>query len=54
MFELEPTLEVDRIRNLIINFGWKIAKQKIEDDEITLTIVKERPAKAPELDVGAS
>ena len=46
MKETEVTYEVDRIRNLISNFGWKVVKQKVTKEEIELTI--EKPIPAPE------
>ncbi len=49
-----PTFEIDRIRNLIVNFGWLIEKQKLADDEITLTIVKKIPVHPSAVDLGAS
>lgn len=54
MAGLEPTLEVERIKNLIVNFNWNVIKQKITDDEITLTITKEIQVEPSNLDVGAS
>lgn len=54
MPDLNPTLEIERIRNLIVNFDWQITKQKIEADEITLTIVKEKQVQPSDIDVGAS
>lgn len=40
LYDLEPTLEIKRIENLIINFGWELIKQEITDDNITLKIRK--------------
>lgn len=54
MAGLEPTLEIERIKNLIVNFNWDVTKQKISDDEIVLTITKKKPPATPDLDVGAS
>ncbi len=54
MLDLAPVFEVDRIRNLITNFGWEITKQKVSDDEITLTITKEKRVAPSAVDVGAS
>ena len=48
------TFEIDRIRHLIVNFGWLIEKQKLADDEITLTIVKKRQTLPSAVDLGAS
>ena len=44
MATVDPTLEIDRIKNLIINFDWKITKQEITDDAINLTISKSIPS----------
>jgi len=46
--------EIDRIKNLIVNFDWTIEKQKISDDEIVLTIVKKKQVAAVDVDLGAS
>jgi len=54
MAGLEPTLEIERIKNLIVNFSWHVTKQKITEDEITLTITKEIQVKPSDIDVGAS
>jgi hypothetical protein len=54
MSDYESTFEVERIRNLITNYGWEITKQKIQEDEITLTIVKEVSPTPSAIDVGAS
>lgn len=53
MAPLDPAIEIERIRNLIINFGWQIQKQEIKDDEIVLKVVKEIP-KPVSLSPGAS
>lgn len=54
MAGLEPTLEIERIRNLIVNFNWEVTKQKISDDEITLTITKKKSVPEVQLSVAAS
>jgi len=54
MSNMEPTLEIERIKNLIINFDWKITKQKITDEEIVLTIEKPKPTSLKESSAGAS
>jgi len=46
MKDTEVTYEVDRIKNLISNFGWKVAKQKVTKEELELTI--EKPILAPD------
>jgi len=43
MKDAEVTYEVDRIKKLIGNFGWKVAKQKVIKEEIELTIEKQIP-----------
>lgn len=54
MLKPDLTFEVDRIKNLIVNFDWTIEKQKLSDDEITLTIVKKTQAPPVDVDLGAS
>ncbi len=54
MKNTDPTFEIDRIRHLVVNFGWLIEKQKLSDDEITLTIVKKIQTPPPAVDLGAS
>ena len=41
MLDYEAVQEVDRVRNLVTNFGWEIIKQKIDKDDLELTIKKE-------------
>jgi hypothetical protein len=33
-------LEIDRLENIILNFGWKITSKLITEDDITITITK--------------
>jgi len=54
MPEMKSKLEIDRIENLISNFGWKITKQEIKEDEIVLRISKTIYATAVEIAAGAS
>jgi len=54
MSELTSKLEVDRIENMIINFGWKVIKQEIKETEIVLKISKPISVPAVEIDAGAS
>lgn len=54
MPDMETNMEIERIKNFIVNFAWEVEKQKISDDEITLTITKKRTLKPTEVDVGAS
>lgn len=35
-------LEIDRLGNLIIGFGWKVVKQEFTEDKIIITIEKPR------------
>lgn len=37
-------MEVDRVENMVINFGWKVIKQEVLDDNIILTIKKPVPS----------
>lgn len=43
----QARIEIDRINNLIRNFGWNISKQEILEKEIVLTIRK--PVSIPAL-----
>ena len=54
MIDTAIRFEIDRIQNLIANFDWIIEKQKISDDEITLTIVKKKQVLPSAVDLGAS
>lgn len=53
MPELEPTLEIERIKNLIINFDWLVVKQEITETSIILTISKSKPSSIKPEAVGA-
>ena len=35
-------IEIDRIENLVRNFGWDKIKEKLSDDSIELTIKKRK------------
>jgi len=54
MADMDSRLEVDRIENLISNFGWKVVKQEIKETEIVLKISKPISVPAVEIDAGAS
>jgi len=54
MSTTKDMLEIDRIRNLIINFDWKIVKQETSDKHIILTIQKDSPEPDIKLDAGPS
>ena len=46
-------LEVERIENLITNFGWKVIKTEMPEKLIILTIQKDRIEPKIKVDVGA-
>ena len=46
-------LEVDRIVNLITNFGWVKTSEAVTDDRIVMTISKPRVSPPPETGEGA-
>jgi len=46
-------IEVERIRNLIIGFGWMITNEQITDDKIIVTMEKKRVTPVEEMGVGA-
>lgn len=54
MPRLEPTLEIERIQNLIQNFNWKVERQEITDTAITLTISKPKDTSLDETSAGSS
>jgi len=54
MRKMKSKLEVERIENLIANFGWRIVKQEVKEDEIVLKISKTIYATAVGIDAGAS
>lgn len=51
MASVDSTLEIERIKNLIINFNWEIIKQEITEDNITLKIRKSIPPPVKESDL---
>jgi len=46
-------IEIERVNNLIRNFGWSKIKEELTDTDIILTIKKERGEPIPELGEGA-
>lgn len=40
MQEVRPEIEVERVMNLVVGFGWTKVKEEIIDDEIHLEIKK--------------
>lgn len=54
MSAVEPTLEIERIQNLIQNFNWKIDRREITDTSITLTISKPKDTSLIEGSAGSS
>ena len=54
MSDVIPTLEIERIENLINNFDWKVVKQEITETDIILTIKKPKGTSLTENSPGAS
>jgi len=46
-------IEIERIDNLVRNFGWSKIKEEITDEDIILTIKKKRVVAIPEVGEGA-
>ena len=46
-------LEIERVVNLFVNFGWVKTNEQITDDKIILTIEKPRVEAPPETGAGA-
>lgn len=42
-------MEVDRVENIVVNFGWKVIKQEVLDDNIIVTIKKPIPSEKEHL-----
>lgn len=40
MAGLDSVLEIEKIKGVLSNFSWKLVKQVITEQEITLTITK--------------
>lgn len=41
MPDVVTRMDIDRIKNFISNFGWKIVKQKVTEKEIELVLEKQ-------------
>ena len=54
MAGLEPTLEIERVTNLVGAFDWKLVKQEITEDAIILTISKPKKSSLKETKPGPS
>jgi len=39
---IEDRLEVERIQNLVRNFGWELVKQESSPDALVITLSKKR------------
>lgn len=46
-------IEIERVENLITNFGWTKVKEELTDDEIILTVKKPRAEPVKEFSPGA-
>ena len=46
-------IEIERVDNLVRNFGWTKIKEEITDTDIILTVKKPRVEPIPELGEGA-
>lgn len=52
MPDVPDELEIERVRNLIVGFGWEISKQEVFDDRVELTVVKKRESAEAETPPG--
>jgi len=48
MPDMVPTLEIERVVNLVGAFDWKLLKQEITEDQIVLTITKSKTSSLTE------
>ena len=54
MTEIQVELEVQRVRNVIEAFGWKMSKTETLEDKVIVTLEKDIALPEVELDKGAS
>ena len=45
MAEIPDELEIERLRNLVIGFGWVVTKVELKTDRIVLAVEMERDSK---------
>jgi len=45
MAEVPDELEIERLRNLVVGFGWKVTATEIKTDRVVLTVELERELK---------
>ena len=43
-------LDIDRLSNLIVGFGWRVKKQEFTEDKIVISVEKDR---APGVEAGS-
>jgi hypothetical protein len=43
MRDSDIAMQVDRVKNLLSNFGWKVAKQKVTEKDVELVIELQIP-----------
>lgn len=54
MTEIQVEVEVQRVRNVVEAFGWKMSKQERLDNKVILTLEMEIASVEVEADKGAS
>lgn len=52
MSDERDRLEIDRVGNLVIGFGWKIIRQEFTDDKIKIELEKPRTEPASDESAG--
>ena len=52
MAEVPDELEIERLRNLVVGFGWKVTATEIKTDRVVLTVELERELKETPESVG--
>lgn len=40
MLDVAPSIEIEKVSGILANFEWKLVKQEITEEDITLTIKK--------------
>jgi hypothetical protein len=54
MDPLESTIEIERVTNLVGNFGWKLVSRQVTETDIVLTLKKPKPSSLTETSPGPS
>ena len=54
MTPVQSLVEIERVVNLVVNFGWKLVSQQVTETDIILTLKKPKPSTLTETSPGPS